>query len=352
MARHRPALLGEAGHVEHRRGPALDMSGHGEQRADRHHAGAADAGDQDRIVAGEVELARRLGQREVGEHRLALLRRGAVHRDEARAEALDAGEVLVAARLVDGALPSELGLDRHDGDAVRLHPAVAAALADELVDDDPLVRIGVAAALPPPALLGRAGLVVDEHRETAGLGELLLHRREDRRAGGRSCRTATACRRDSSRGSSDRTTIARGALRRHLPRDPRHVEAAVHRLAAGHRHGVVEEDLVGDVDAGRRRRADGEAAGVVVGAVAEILEDVPARRERRLADPVGTLAAHLGVALGGAVHVLRHVVAADAGIGARAFGHDGRGIVRAARAEIGGALGDASARVRASPAPP
>ena len=112
-------------------------------------------------------------------------------------------------------------------------------------------------------------------------------------------------------------------------------QAAVERLAAGHRDRVVVEDLVGDVDAGRDRGADGEAAGVVVGAVAEVLEDVAAGRERRLADPVGALAAHLGVALGRAVHELRHVVAADAGIGARAFGHDGRGVVRAAGAEVG-----------------
>ena len=176
MARHRAALLGEAGHVEHRRGPALDMGGHGEERADRHYAGAADAGDQDRVVAREIEMARWLGQREIGRRRFALVRDRAVHRDETRAEALDAGEVLVAARLVDGTLPAELGLDRHDGDAVRLHAAVAAALADELVDDHALVRIGIAAALPPPALFGGAGLVVDEHREAARLGELLLHR--------------------------------------------------------------------------------------------------------------------------------------------------------------------------------
>ena len=62
---------------------------------------------------------------------------------------------------------------------------------------------------------------------------------------------------------------------------------------------------------------------MVVGAVAEILEDVVAGRERRLADPVGALRAHLGVALGAAVHPEHHVVAADAGIGARALRHDG-----------------------------
>ena len=111
----------------------------------------------------------------------------------------------------------------------------------------------------------------------------------------------------------------------HLMGDHRHGELAVMRLAAGHGDGIVEEDLVGDVDARGDRGADGEQAGVVVGAVAEILENVLALRERRLADPVGAFAAHLrrafGVALGDGLH---HPVAADAGIAARAFGQHGR----------------------------
>ena len=41
------------------------------------------------------------------------------------------------------------------------------------------------------------------------------------------------------------------------------------------------------------READRQRAGVVVGAVAEILEDVRALGERRLADPLRALAAHL-----------------------------------------------------------
>ncbi len=76
-----------------------------------------------------------------------------------------------------------------------------------------------------------------------------------------------------------------------------------------------------------------------VGAVAQVLEHVLGLGEGRLADPVGALAAHLGEPLGAAVHPVRHVVAADAGIGARALRHDGGGVVRAAGAEIGDAGG-------------
>ena len=136
-----------------------------------------------------------------------------------------------------------------------------------------------------------------------------------------------------------------GAFGGDLAGDLRHGQAAVIGLAAGHRHGVVEQDLVGDVGLGGDRGADRHVAGMVVGAVAEILENVIALGERRLADPVGALAAHLRVAERRTVHPLRHEMAADAGIGAHALRHHGRGVVRTAGAEIGNALGDV-ARLR------
>ena len=49
---------------------------------------------------------------------------------------------------------------------------------------------------------------------------------------------------------------------------------AVDRLAAGHRHRVVEQDLVGDRRLGRHRLADRQIARVPVGAVAQVLEHV------------------------------------------------------------------------------
>src|SRR5690606_18868225 len=94
--------------------------------------------------------------------RLALLQRAAFDGDEARAEALDAGIVLVARALVDEALAPELGLDRAHRHAVRLVTAVAAALAHQVVDDHALGRVGEGAALAAAALLGSAGLVVDD----------------------------------------------------------------------------------------------------------------------------------------------------------------------------------------------
>src|SRR5262249_26321219 len=106
--------------------------------------------------------------------RLALAELAAMHGDEARAEALHAGEVLVAGGLVDGAFAAELGLDRDDRQAVRLHPAVAAAFAHGLVDDDALRRIGIELALAPTPLLGGTGLVVDDRGDAGGLAEVTL----------------------------------------------------------------------------------------------------------------------------------------------------------------------------------
>ena len=136
------------------------------------------------------------------------------------------------------------------------------------------------------------------------------------------------------------------ALGVELRDDLRHGERAVDRLAARHRHRVVVENLVGDVDAGGDRGADRQDSGVEVSAVAEVGEDVLLVGERGLPDPRRTLAAHLreraGTALG---HPVRHVVATDAGQRARALGNVGRRVVRAARAEGRHALDD---RVRRS----
>src|SRR5215472_2939059 len=101
-----------------------------------------------------------------------------MHRDEARAETLEAGEILVAVRLVDGTFAAELGLDRLHRDAIRFLRAIAAAFADELVDEDALRRIGILTALAAAPLLRGAGLVVDEHGEARRVAQALLHRIE------------------------------------------------------------------------------------------------------------------------------------------------------------------------------
>jgi len=69
--------------------------------------------------------------------RPAALARCRLDGDERRALAVQAAVVGVAGGLVYAGRAAVLGLDRLHGEAVPLHAAVAAALADRLVDDDP-----------------------------------------------------------------------------------------------------------------------------------------------------------------------------------------------------------------------
>src|SRR5690606_19093085 len=223
-----------------------------------------DAGDQDvpgpRQVAADLRRRQR-GQAIRGVHLPALARLAAVHGDEAWAETLDAAEVLVAVALVDLALAAEFGVLRQHRHAEALHAAVAAAFADQRVHHNALLRIDQPAALAAAALLGGAGLVVDQDRGALHLAQHFLHGvqvaavvegralGEDRRIG--PLVDVVGHQRDGPH-----------AFRAHLLRDLRNAQRAVHRLAAGHRHGVVVEDLVGDVDAGGDGLADRQRAAV------------------------------------------------------------------------------------------
>ena len=62
------------------------------------------------------------------------------------------------------------------------------------------------------------------------------------------------------------------AFGRDLMRDLPDRQPALGGLPTGHRDGIVIEDLVSDVDACRGGGADGQQAGMGVGAVAEVLE--------------------------------------------------------------------------------
>ena len=192
-------------------------------------------------------------------------------RDEAGAEAFDAGEVLVAVGLIDLPLAAPFGIQRLHRDAVRLHRAIAAAFADQIVDEHPLVRIRKGAALAPTPLFGGAGLVVDQHGDAGRLAQIALHLVQivtvpDRNAGG-----PVGADRVLVRLVADHDHL-RDALGGDLPANLVRRDAALYGLAAGHGDGVVVKDLVGYVDAGRGGGADRHQAGMEVGAVAQVLE--------------------------------------------------------------------------------
>ncbi len=230
--------------------------------ADGDHTRAADAGDED--APRPVECGHR-GLRHGREGHLVEIKRGAAgalhefatfHRDEARAEALEAGHVLVAARLVDAALAAELGLDRLHGHAVGLDTAIAAALADELVDDDAALGVREFALAAAAALLRRTGLVIDEDAGALHPHQLLLHLLQ--RA---AVVEAGVGRKRAARGifvglvGDHRDAFDTDGA--HLLGDLLDGQAAVIALPARHGDGIVEQDLVGDVGLGRDRVPDG-----------------------------------------------------------------------------------------------
>src|SRR4029453_8251305 len=75
---------------------------------------------------------------------------------------------------MDLRLAPELGLDRMHREAVALHAAVAAPLADRLIDEDTHLGVRQPAALAEPALLGGAALVVHERRHAGNIAQQSL----------------------------------------------------------------------------------------------------------------------------------------------------------------------------------
>jgi hypothetical protein len=173
----RAALLREAGLVEAGHVQAVDQRRHAEHLVHGHHAGAADAHHAHAEVVGVHEEAR-LGQLHLERRRLVLRLLAGHDREERRAVALEAGEVLVAGGLVNLRLAAELSLDGDHRQARGLLAAIAAALAYALVDPDALGRLGRLAALALAAQLRGALLVVDQDGHALHLRELLLRREQ------------------------------------------------------------------------------------------------------------------------------------------------------------------------------
>ncbi len=283
-----------------------------------------------------------VGQRQAGDQSLqaflvglrgrALSGLAAHHGHEAGAEALRAGVVLVAAGLIDRALAAVRRFQRNDRQAVRLHAAVTAAFAHRAVDQHAARRIRKLVLLAAAAFFGCAGLVMDQHGHARDLAQLALQRIQlaavvDLDAG---TQVHALVLFGLVRGDHD----ARHVLAAQLLADLRDRDRAIDRLPARHRHGIVEQDLVGDVGARRDGLADGQVTRVVVRAFAHVLEDVRHLRVAGQADPVDAFAAHLRQATRVAVHPCSHVVAAHAGQRLAALGHLGRRAVRTARAEV------------------
>ena len=214
-------------------------------------------GDQHAEALADLRQDRLGDRRQVAaqrRRRLRLAQASAMNGHEARAEAFDAGEILVAARLIDAPLAPEFGLERLDRHAVGDPSAIAAALAHLRMDEGADGRVGPFAALAQAPPLGRAWLVVEDDRDAFEFAEFAL-----RFVHGVAMAKADALR-------QRHAGVALGLVgdQRHLLHpfggelakdlDRRH--AALDRLSAGHRDEAVEEDLVGDRHVGRDRLTD------------------------------------------------------------------------------------------------
>ena len=275
VAGHCTTLLRQPGHINNADAFSFKVRGHADDRTNRDDPRASDAGDNYAVGMIKQRSVGRGQSRPVARLRdaFAPLQLCTMHGDKRGAETFQTGVVLVAARLINGPLAAPFSLQRLHRYAIRLHAAVAAALADQIVDDDPLVRVGERTALAATAFFGSASLIVDEDAH-AGYGRKLtlngvkliamMHGQSARPIGVFRVFPRLIC-------DHDHTLCALGG---HLRGDLRHSQTAIVCLPTGHGDGIVKEDFVGHRHAGSDRGADREIARVVVGAVTEILEHV------------------------------------------------------------------------------
>ena len=125
---------------------------------------------------------------------------------------------------------------------------------------------------------------------------------------------------------------------RHLLRDLSYRDRAIDCLPAGHRDGVVIKNFVGDIHLGGNGGAYSQIARMKIRAIAKILKHMRHLGESSLTDPRCTFATHLrGELVEFGINRRSHHMTANAGQRETAFGHFGGGVVRTARAVVGGA---------------
>ncbi len=177
MADHRAELLRQPGLVQHAATLAFQVGGITEHRPDRGHASPADPGQQyiERPLQRWQQRLRQTSEcRDLfGHNRLTQF--AAMHGDEARAETLDAAEILVAGTLVDFPLAALSGFLGQHRQTTGFDPAITTAFAHGRVDQRAFFQIRQGAAFAPATLFSRAGLVVDDHRHPFELTQLALH---------------------------------------------------------------------------------------------------------------------------------------------------------------------------------
>ena len=320
------AFLCETSLIQHAAALVLEMCCHAEQGTNRHHASAADAGDQD--IPGLAQIGFESWHRQHVEIHFRctaffLFQSAAFDGDEARAETFHAREIFIAIALIDFALAAEFGLKWKNSDAIRFHAAIAAAFADRRIDESALCRIDHLAALATTTFFGGAGLIKNNNRGAGDFAQTFLHVVE------LVAMQKFDAARENFRLAPFVDVIAEHddglhAFATNLMCDIRHGQCSINRLAAGHCDRIVVQNLVGDVDLRGNRLANRQRTGMEIGTVTQILEHVFFIGKRRLAAPGRAFATHLRKRIGLAIHPGHHVMATDTAKRTRTFRYHGR----------------------------
>ena len=156
------------------------MCRHADECADGDHAGTANAVQQD-VVRGDAGGSHGVGQ--VAE--MVVFRRAcfglfdahvvAADGDETGAKTIDARIIFVARRLVDAAFSSKFGFFRQNGNAIRLHTAIATAFAHHVVDKGEYFWVFECAFFAATAFFGGADLIVNQHAGACNGAQFLLY---------------------------------------------------------------------------------------------------------------------------------------------------------------------------------
>jgi len=195
---------------------------------------------------------------------------------------------------------------------------ITATLAHQRIDEHPAGRGGHFAPLAAAAFFGGADLVIDQSGHPLGGAQLLLHggqilARAQGDAGGKPRHAAVPA--EIVRHHDD----PRHTFIRQLAGDLRHGKSVFRMLAAGHGNRVVIQQLVGNIEPHRHGGANGEQAGMVIGAIAQIRENMGHVGKGGDSGPAHALSAHMASQAGMGISETRHIVATNPGQGVRAF---------------------------------
>ena len=212
-----------------------------------------------------------------------------------------------------------------------MHATVATTFTYQIVDQHAHRRIDHGSALAAAALFCGTGLVIDDDGTTLDLTHFALHLIEqsavvDIDVGHQVCAIVFFW-------LIGNDSNALGAFCAHALRNLQSgvaFRALADRLTTCHRHRIVVQNFVSDVDACCHALAHRQDAAMEIGAVANIRKNMLVIHKWLLADPWRSFAAHLGKPSCTAVHPQRHEVAPNTRHRARTFRHFGAGVVRAA----------------------